>query len=80
LSKSITIAAERSKGGWTFRCQQIDHRFKVFRTSSTIDPSTMRGAIGDEAGGLRVLRSIVDRPLVRLHGDRMFVPDDLIAQ
>jgi len=39
----------------------------------------LRGSIGDEAFGLRILRSVADRPGVVLTGDRMFVPDDLIA-
>jgi HJR/Mrr/RecB family endonuclease len=40
----------------------------------------MRRSIGDEASGLRILRSIIDRPGVRLVGDRIFAPDDLIAK
>ena len=42
--------------------------------------SIIRGAVGDGHPGLRTLRSILDRPFVRVDGDRLFVPDDLIAQ
>ena len=45
-----------------------------------MDLSTIRGAAGDEHPGLRTLRSILDRPSVRVDRDRLFVPDDLIAQ
>ena len=80
MPKFLEIGAEKSVGGWTFRCHQSGGWICALKKPSDVDLSTLRGSLGDEHPGLRTLRSIIDRPLVRVDGDRMFAPDDLIAQ
>ena len=80
LPKSLQIGAEKSAGGWTFRCDQ-SAGWRLFKGKpDSVDLSTIRGAVGDQHPGLRTLRSILDSPLVRMDGGGLFVPDDLIAQ
>lgn len=80
MSKSPAISAEKSAGGWIFRSHRPGGWKNFFRKPHSVDLSTIRGVVGDEDPGMRTLRSILDRPLVRMDADGLFVPDDLIAQ
>jgi hypothetical protein len=76
----MEVTAEKSAGGWTFRCHRAGGWFGLLQKPGSVDLSTIRGAAGDKHPGLRTLRSILDRPSVQMDRDRLFVPDDLIAQ
>ena len=80
MSKGLEITAERADAGWAFRCRRSGGFLGAFKKPTAIDLSAIRGHVGDEDPGLRILRSIIDRPFVRLDGDCMFVPDDLLAK
>jgi len=48
LPKFLEICAEKSVGGWTFRCHQSGGWIRALKKPSDVDLSTLRGSLGDE--------------------------------
>ena len=77
MSGRFSVSAQHVKGGWTFECFKA--RLVPFLRPLSIHPDELCSQ-SEASASVRILRSLIDEPGVVVHGDCVFVPDDVIAK
>jgi hypothetical protein len=73
---SFHVSASRTDGGWMFECSRAG--VTRFLGATIIGPDALR-SMKDAEEPVRILRSLLDEPGVETRSERIFVPDEVIA-